>query len=130
MFSIFIDLITTELRCAYHLYADDLQLYCKAGVDKLSDAIEELNRDLRLVKSWSDRFGVAVNPLKCQAVMVKSPHSLRKLKGLTVPPVIFDNTVIPFFRPVPRLRILVFMSTPVLTGEGRSRVSVEKLSER
>ncbi|KAJ8735149.1 hypothetical protein PYW08_014399 [Mythimna loreyi] len=96
LFSVFINFITTKLQCAYHLYADDLQLYCRSSVDSISDAIEELNRDLEVIKNWSDRFGVAVNPTKCQAIIVGSPHSLRKLDGLAVPPVIFNNTVIPF----------------------------------
>ena len=96
LFSTFIDLLTAELQCAYHLYADDLQLYCQAGVDKMSDAVEELNRDLSIVKNWSDRFGVSVNPSKCQAIIIGSPHSLRRLTGVTVPPVTFDGTVIPF----------------------------------
>ncbi|TLM45811.1 hypothetical protein FEC26_18970, partial [Acinetobacter baumannii] len=33
LFSIFINLITDNLQCAYHLYADDLQLYAQAGVE-------------------------------------------------------------------------------------------------
>ena len=107
LFSIFIDLITTELQCAYHLYADDLQLYCRAGVDNISDAISKLNQDLSVVKNWSDRFGVAVNPTKCQAIIVGSSHSTRRLNGLALPPITYDGTVIPFSSDVKNLGVYV-----------------------
>ncbi|KAJ8732167.1 hypothetical protein PYW08_014897 [Mythimna loreyi] len=107
LFSVFINFITIMLQCTYHLYADDLQLYCRSSVDNISDAIEELNRDLQVIKNWSDRFGIAVNPTKCQAIIIGSPHSLRKLDGLAVPPVIFNNTVIPFSSEVKDLGLYV-----------------------
>lgn len=96
LFSIFINLLTSELQCAYHLYADDLQLYCQGRVDEIPNLIDSLNRDLMAIKTWSDRFGVAVNPNKCQAIIIGSSRSLSKLDGTTLPPVLFNSTVVPF----------------------------------
>ncbi|KAA5655277.1 hypothetical protein F3G58_31475, partial [Pseudomonas aeruginosa] len=73
LFSIFINLITDNLQCAYHLYADDLQLYAQAGVDSVSSAVGKINNDLSYIKSWSDSFGISVNPAKFQAI-TKSGH--------------------------------------------------------
>ncbi|KAG6439065.1 hypothetical protein O3G_MSEX000456, partial [Manduca sexta] len=38
LFSIFINLLTQNLQCAYHLYADDLQIYSQEQVDCVSAA--------------------------------------------------------------------------------------------
>lgn len=96
LFSIFINLIISILQCAYHLYADDLQLYCQGRVDEIPDAIAKINRDLIAIKTWSDRFGVAVNPNKCQAIIIGSPRSMAKVDGASLPPVLFDGTIVPF----------------------------------
>ena len=95
LFSIFINFITLRLQCAYHLYADDLQLYCQAGVDNVTDAINAINCDLMAIKSWSETFGVAVNPDKCQAIIVGSHRSICKLGFVSLPPITFNGMVIP-----------------------------------
>lgn len=103
LFSIFINFLTPELRCAFHLYADDLQLYAQTDVDHISDAITKLNNDLKSIKNWSDRFGLAVNPTKCQALIVGSHRNMSKISNFKLPPVVFNDIIIPFSRNVKNL---------------------------
>ncbi|CAG9137835.1 unnamed protein product [Plutella xylostella] len=58
LFSIFIDLVSSNLFCSYHLYADDLQLYSQVNPDDLVSAISHLNGDLNRILEWSNRFGI------------------------------------------------------------------------
>ncbi|KAA5646014.1 hypothetical protein F3G58_33680, partial [Pseudomonas aeruginosa] len=64
LFSIFINFLTHNLQCAYHLYADDLQLYRQTTVESISQAIKQLKKDLDYICSWSTKFGLTVNPTK------------------------------------------------------------------
>lgn len=49
LFSIFINLITQQLHYAYHLYADDLQLYTQLSVGDISYVIEKVNNDFDVI---------------------------------------------------------------------------------
>ncbi|CAK1600393.1 unnamed protein product [Parnassius mnemosyne] len=79
LFSVFINLITPHIRRSYHLYADDLQIYAQAEVAFIDDVIEKLNCDLNCISNWSNRFGIRVNPSKCQAIVVGSSRRLTKI---------------------------------------------------
>ncbi|XP_026319253.1 solute carrier family 22 member 2-like [Hyposmocoma kahamanoa] len=65
-------------NCSHHLYADDLQIYAQAKFDSLDDAICNLNDDLRRIADWSRKFGISVNPSKCQGMFVGSPYALSR----------------------------------------------------
>lgn len=107
LFSIFINLITPELQCAYHLYADDLQLYRQSVVDDLPSAISKLNSDLTAVQNWSKRFGIAVNPNKCQAIIIGSSRNLGSIDGAALPPISYNGVTVPFSRDVKDLGLII-----------------------
>lgn len=94
LFSLFINSITTILKCSYHLYADDLQLYAQSDVASLDNCISILNADLKTIGEWSGKFGVAVNVGKCQAILIGSSYYLRNLDTSQLMPLMFDNSVI------------------------------------
>ncbi|XP_022828356.1 uncharacterized protein LOC111357781 [Spodoptera litura] len=71
-------------------------LYRQADVDGLSDAISEMNDDLAAILNWSDRFGIAVNPGKCQAILIGGPRTLNGVDMASLPAVVFDGAVIPY----------------------------------
>ena len=96
LFSIFINHITENLQCAYHLYADDLQLYAQASVENVSCAVSAINSDLAYLSTWCESFGLKVNPNKCQAIIVGSLRTLSKLDTTTLPPVSFDGLAIKY----------------------------------
>lgn len=105
LFSLFINGITSSLHCDYHLYADDLQLYVRTDVNTLNSAIAWLNSDLSSIYSWSARYGVVVNPNKCQSIIVGSSRLLSKVDMNVIDPVRFDNVPIPFSSEVRNLGI-------------------------
>jgi hypothetical protein len=105
LFSIFINFITPELRCSYHLYADDLQLYDHCNVSDLSVIINKLNLDLLHIQRWSEKFGLFVNPSKCQAIVIGSPQQLGKLNFNSIPAVEFNGTPIPYSKSVKDLGV-------------------------
>lgn len=45
-YSIFINIITQNILCAFHLYAHNLQRYYHADVDKITEAITKINGNL------------------------------------------------------------------------------------
>ncbi|CAG9114816.1 unnamed protein product [Plutella xylostella] len=62
LFSTFINLVTSNLLCSYHLYADDLQIYNQVKLDDLDAGIAGVNSDLEEILRWSRSFGISVNP--------------------------------------------------------------------
>ncbi|KAM3961990.1 uncharacterized protein ACR2FA_003881 [Aphomia sociella] len=96
LFSLFINFITKALKCSYHLYADDLQLYHLTDVDGFVEATDELNSGLSHIFNWASRFGVSVNPDKCHAIILGSSQQLSKLNLISVPPIVVNNRPIPY----------------------------------
>lgn len=107
LFSIFINLLSRFLQCKYHFYADDLQLYCHATMDNLHAAISDLNSDLLQLLSWSSRFGISVNPNKCQAIVIGSSRQLAKVQLSNLPSLYYNGIVIAFSKTVKNLGILM-----------------------
>ena len=95
LFSLFINSITSIIKCSYHLYADDLQLYAQAEIGNLDDCISSLNADLLAIGDWSQKFGVGVNVGKCQAILIGSSYHLKHLNIKQIMPIKFYNMVIP-----------------------------------
>lgn len=94
LFSLFINSITAVLKCSYHLYADDLQLYAQSDIANLDNCISSLNADLRTIEEWSGKFGVSVNVGKCQAVLIGSSYYLRNVNTSQLMPLMYENSVI------------------------------------
>ncbi|CAG9135534.1 unnamed protein product [Plutella xylostella] len=106
LFSIFIDLVSSSLLCSYHLYADDLQLYCQVKPEDLVSAINQLNGDLNSILDWSNRFGILVNPVKCQAIIIGSSQLISN-HDLNSAPLVFDGCNIPFSSTVKDLGVTI-----------------------
>ncbi|KAG7304918.1 hypothetical protein JYU34_010320 [Plutella xylostella] len=106
LFSMFIHLVSSNLLCSYHLYADDLQLYSQGHPDHLDLIINQLNEDLTRILEWSKSFGILVNPTKCQAIIVGSSQ-LMSNHDLTSVPLVFDGCSIPFSSTVKDLGLII-----------------------
>lgn len=107
LFSVYINLITHCLKCFYHLYADDLQIYTHAEPENINAAVDRINYDLSLIKEWSLKFGISVNPMKCQAIIIGSSHRISALNFGTINPICFDSIIIPFSYKVKNLGLII-----------------------
>lgn len=107
LFSLFINMLSPYLHCLYHFYADDLQLYRHTCTLSLDEAVTSLNNDLNQLLSWSKRFGIDVNPNKCQAIIIGSPRQLCKINYSNLALLKYNGSVIPFSSTVKDLGILI-----------------------
>ncbi|XP_026731845.1 uncharacterized protein LOC113496727 [Trichoplusia ni] len=82
-------------------------LYVQASVGDISRAIDLINEDLDHVRDWSERFGLVVNPSKCQSIIVGSQRTLRRLEELAVPPIVFNGSIISVSQTVKNLGLLM-----------------------
>ena len=73
-----------------------MQLYRHTKAIDLTDTIDKINADLEVVKTWSDRFGVVVNPTKCQAIIIGGSRAMSKVDGLGLPTLVFNGVNIPY----------------------------------
>lgn len=71
--------------------------YKKILVHDISQAIDNINRDLEFIKSWSMRFGLSGNPSKCQAILVIiNDNMINQLDSNSIPPVVLNGLFIPW----------------------------------
>ena len=107
LFAIFINSISNGLRSSYHLYADDLQIYSHASLEKLPEAIRTTNEDLAQIHEWSIAHGLKVNPTKTQIIVIGSPRMISKIDWSRIPQVLFDGVTVPFSGSVKNLGIYI-----------------------
>lgn len=107
LFSLFINLLSTKFNCNYHYYADDLQLYSHSETNNLNAALAALNSDLLKLNTWSENYGIQVNPNKCQAIVIGSTRRLAKIDLTSLSPLVYNGCIIPFSPVVKNLGILV-----------------------
>ena len=87
LFILYINDMTTNLKSNVHQFADDTNLLLT--VENPTSAIEILNHDLSLLKSWADQWRVSFNPTKTNFMIFTL-----KNKRTTYNPIIFDNVQI------------------------------------
>lgn len=107
LFSLFINLLAPNIKCQYHMYADDLQLYSAVPIHEISNAIAALNLDLLRLQLWSDSYGISVNPNKCQAIVIGSSRQLVKINLLSLPSLTYNSCVIRFTATVKDLGVII-----------------------
>lgn len=58
--------------------------------------VKYTDTDLAVVKNWADRFGVAVNPGKCQAIIIGGSRTICRVDTSSLPPVVFNGMIVPY----------------------------------
>ncbi|CAK1590978.1 unnamed protein product [Parnassius mnemosyne] len=106
LFSIFINSICSDITSLYHKYADDLQIYFQCKIAALPNTIRLINEDLIRIYHWCNSFGLKVNQLKTQAIIIGSSKLISRLTFSLLPPVIFEGTLIPYSDKVKNLGIM------------------------
>lgn len=107
LFSMYINSITREVTCLHHLYADDFQIYTQAPLEDIPVAITRINADLEKIADWSNRFGLSLNSIKSQVIIIGSPHMISRIDSSTLPKIELDGNVIPLSTYVKDLGILI-----------------------
>ena len=107
LFSIFINTICLKISSLYHLYADDLQIYAQGTLTELPNTIQKINDDLKQISVWSKHFGLTINPLKSQAIVIGSPRLLSKINLSHISTILIDGTSIPFRESVRNLGVIM-----------------------
>ena len=107
LFSVFINTISQHISSLYHLYADDLQIYHQAKLPELPFAIKAINENLENIYTWSKSFGLRLNPIKTQLIIVGSAKLISKIDLFTLPPVCLDGVIIPYSKSVKDLGIIL-----------------------
>lgn len=69
LFSLYINSLPLSLKCNYHLYADDLQVYITGPVAEIDMLIQTINEDLEVIKHWAKANKLSPNPKKTQAIV-------------------------------------------------------------
>lgn len=104
LFSLFINTITRAIEHSkYHIYADDLQLYITSKRSDLRESISKLSLDLNNIKSWTERYGLLVNPVKTQIMLVGSSRNLSLVDMQNLPPVTLNGLPLPYCKTVRNL---------------------------
>ena len=74
--------VSQVISSPYHLYADDLQLFRRGYLNELPVIIDFWNDNLTAIKSWSESFGLVVNPKKSQAIIIRSSRLKSKISWI------------------------------------------------
>lgn len=69
LFGMYINSLPSALKCEYHLYADDLQIYVSGPTENVDRLVQAMNEDLAAVANWSSVNGLSPNPRKTQAII-------------------------------------------------------------
>lgn len=76
-----------------------INLYSQASAGRqedISQAINNINRDLEFIKSCSMRFGLSVIPTKCQVISIGSKNMVNPLDTTSVSRVVFNGLFMPW----------------------------------
>lgn len=107
LFSMYINSITLEVTSQHHLYADDFQIYTQASLEDIPVAISGLNSDLEKIAHWSNCFGLSINLIKSQVIIIGSPYMISQVDSITVPTIELNGIAIPFSTQVKNLGIYI-----------------------
>lgn len=69
LFSIYINSLPLSLKCEYHMYADDLQIYVSGPIESIDRLVHTINNDLVSIANWATENGLFPNPRKTQAII-------------------------------------------------------------
>jgi Reverse transcriptase (RNA-dependent DNA polymerase) len=89
LFSLFINDISSVLDL-FHLFADDLQIYCSSPGSNPFLCVVKMNQLLRAVSDWSVTNGVSINPEKSKVMLIS------RVALASPPPVFVDGCVVEY----------------------------------
>lgn len=104
LFSIYINNVPTILsHSQYHLFADDLQIYCHFNSESIADVISKINSDISSLFDWSRAHGLLLNANKTKAILIGYSRLLNRLDTSTIPKIRIDGRDLIFEKSVRNL---------------------------
>ncbi|CAH2238201.1 jg11483 [Pararge aegeria aegeria] len=77
------------------MYADDIQIHRHSTLGNLGPTVSAINSDLSNISEWSRQYGLKVNPVKSQAIIICSP-GLGVRVDWQKAPVVYNGVTIPY----------------------------------
>lgn len=106
LFSIYISSLMENIKCKYHLFADDLQVYLHTTVENFASCVLSINEDLAHLSQVASSWGLLLNPAKTQSIIIGTRMSLSKItpQGHEI---FVNGSNIPYSRNVSNLGITI-----------------------
>ncbi|OXU30669.1 hypothetical protein TSAR_002550 [Trichomalopsis sarcophagae] len=79
---------------AYHLYADDLEIYVRGKVGDADELVHKMNSDPANFSRWASADGLIVNASKTQAMWIGSRGYISQLLDRDLSPLYQDGSTI------------------------------------
>lgn len=71
------------MKCSYHLYADDLQVYVSGPVSDVDRLVQIINTDLVSIVRWAVENRLTPNPKKTKAIIFSKAESVSPQTSIT-----------------------------------------------
>ena len=89
-------ILTSDMRKCfkfgnYHEYADDTSEYKNCTVENINDSIQGINKDLESVGEYCKNNILKLNEDKCEFIVIGSKHAMKKIKDITLDPIIVND---------------------------------------
>ena len=68
LFLVYINHVASSLSCSYKIFADDLKVFIKLDNDKHNTSEEALQKDIDLLHSTAESWGLSMNLRKCAVI--------------------------------------------------------------
>ena len=75
----------------YHEYADDTSEYKNCTVENINDSIQGINKDLERVGEYCKNNILKLNEDKCEFIVIGSNYAMKKMKDITLDPIIVND---------------------------------------
>lgn len=98
LFSLYINSLPLTLKCNYHLYADDLQVYISGPSSDIDRLVSSINEDLQAITSWAETNLLSPNPRKTKAIIFSRSGTIMAQNDI-----VFCREVIPVSNKVTNL---------------------------
>lgn len=102
MFSGYINDLVSLLKCSFHLYADDLQIYKSGPIAKINEIISDINNDIQEIVKWCGDNALSLNASKSQAIIFHSATL-----PIFLPKISINGEELPFLNKVKNLGLLM-----------------------
>jgi hypothetical protein len=86
LFSLYINDINKVFNhCSFHLFADDLQVYIHFPPNRISNAVDRMNRDISVLNDFVHDHALSLNISKTKTILICYTRLLHQFAGVQLP---------------------------------------------